>query len=269
MVNYVFVCFRTLRNPDIFSTGLKLSCTGSWFLATKLVGISALMSLILLPPCARNHPLFSNGTSAARHLLISYPALMDRELEPFLVLCTGVTSIMVVAYNFRPALIPILSAMPLRRLCIDFTTALAPSLALTDSFFSRITHLELLDAIDGDEWGKWSGLAHMAQRTHLAFNHLPSTAILTGVLVSCASLQLLVVLYYSRSDLEDIRIGNHVSESVVQDLRFVMTLCDSFRVYDDWQIGAWGGYDYWRRAEEFVSKRRSGEVERFNCMLLD
>ncbi|KAJ6463149.1 hypothetical protein C8R47DRAFT_1202082 [Mycena vitilis] len=41
---------------------------------------------------------------------------------------------------------------------------------------------------------------------------------------------------------------------LAEDVRFVSM------VSDDWVMGALAGVDYWTRAEDFIAKRRSGEI---------
>jgi len=47
-------------------------------------------------------------------------------------------------------------------------------------------------------------------------------------------------------------------QALAKDPRFVMMGWEGVR---DWRIGTHGGVDYWARAEEWVTKRKSGEVD--------
>ncbi|KAJ6535254.1 hypothetical protein DFH09DRAFT_1325083 [Mycena vulgaris] len=48
-------------------------------------------------------------------------------------------------------------------------------------------------------------------------------------------------------------------ESVARDPRFVVMSVTSY--IEDWQRGALSGIDYWARADQFITKRISGEIE--------
>jgi hypothetical protein len=49
---------------------------------------------------------------------------------------------------------------------------------------------------------------------------------------------------------------------LVQDVRFVTVLMHRKRWVDDWHQGAQHGTDFWTRAERFIAKRRSREIDR-------
>ncbi|KAJ7136382.1 hypothetical protein C8R43DRAFT_1203395 [Mycena crocata] len=52
--------------------------------------------------------------------------------------------------------------------------------------------------------------------------------------------------------------AEHVSE-LAKDTRFMIMLCKFY--LRDWQIGCHMGIDYWSRAEDFVAKRKRGEID--------
>jgi hypothetical protein len=49
-------------------------------------------------------------------------------------------------------------------------------------------------------------------------------------------------------------------ETLADDHRFVMMSLDAYLA--DWQHGTLTGRDYWTRADAFISKRISGEIDR-------
>ncbi|KAJ7088093.1 hypothetical protein C8R44DRAFT_892893 [Mycena epipterygia] len=51
-----------------------------------------------------------------------------------------------------------------------------------------------------------------------------------------------------------------------RDFRFVAMCCEHYHL--DWQMGACAGVDYWSRAESFIAKRRSGEIDALQYEIL-
>ncbi|KAJ7137585.1 hypothetical protein C8R43DRAFT_1238862 [Mycena crocata] len=103
------------------------------------------------------------------------------------------------------------------------------------------------------------GLADLPRLTHLSFNDDDFIDICSPLLQSCKFLVVLICLEMSTVDTE--ADDRAVEEGLQQDLRFVIMGCRLFR--KDWKMGAHAGVDYWTRAEDFVAKRRSGEMDAF------
>jgi hypothetical protein len=74
-------------------------------------------------------------------------------------------------------------------------------------------------------------------------------------LQNCQSLSVLVSL--DIDELDD-TFYEYFVHTLSKDLRFVVMDCSWFQ---DWQNGVHAGRDYWSRAESFISKRRSGEID--------
>ncbi|KAF8201865.1 hypothetical protein K438DRAFT_1932688 [Mycena galopus ATCC 62051] len=157
--------------------------------------------------------------------------------------------------NLKPEHLPLLSAMPLRRLCISLTPR--DAIDFFHSPFLHLTHLEIRDYIEHAPWAQWKGLALIPNLTHLAFLLEKFVAIFEGALAACPRLQVLVYLYPRR-----LCIG---LEQLAHDIRFVCIRAPNFVA--DWQIGASGGDDFWVRAKKFIVQRNSGEVDRGNFLL--
>ncbi|KAJ6574341.1 hypothetical protein B0H19DRAFT_1371445 [Mycena capillaripes] len=123
--------------------------------------------------------------------------------------------------------------------------------------FSRITHLEIFDSsllhsLNPDSWVALDCIPHL---THLAFNDDAIVGIWPTLLRTCKSLRVLVVL--DPESLSD--LAEHEDErELAKDCRFVVMAC-SFET-KDWIMGAHTGIDYWSRAEDFIAKRRSGQI---------
>jgi hypothetical protein len=56
--------------------------------------------------------------------------------------------------------------------------------------------------------------------------------------------------------MEDAEAEDVQNASQITDPRFCMIPCQFFE--NDWELGAWGGSDFWSRADELVTRRKSG-----------
>ncbi|KAJ7017411.1 hypothetical protein C8F04DRAFT_1156516 [Mycena alexandri] len=178
--------------------------------------------------------------------------------------CSGVENI--VAYRDPPLGD---SQLPLKRLSTALRQMLDPfeSAPLSQADFahpllSHLTHLELrsdfLRAADADEW---TGLATLPQLTHLAFHSYITFPVFKRILDTSSTLELLVLLtpYVPSWETEGGR--DKEDESLLRDMRFVVMTCGD--PHRDWQMGARGGKDHWKRAEEFTASRRAGLVNQW------
>ncbi|KAJ7120028.1 hypothetical protein C8R44DRAFT_736884 [Mycena epipterygia] len=101
------------------------------------------------------------------------------------------------------------------------------------------------------------GLAQIPHLSHLAFD-IDDHSFLEPLtlLRTCVSLRVLVELY---SGDEDPFGGHDDTGKFAEDPRDVAMECASFTA--DWQMGAHMGADYRSRAEAFIAKRMSGEID--------
>lgn len=184
-----------------------------------------------------------------------YPEL---DLELVLASCSAVEDLALMGFLADSDLLPFVAAMPLRRLATTLTDLFfTAGINFTHSLFAHITHLVLEEHINSSQWDEWKGLALIPHLTHLAFVFERSLPVFHGALAACPVLQVLVLLDMHFLSMPDTGMG---LESLADDTRFV-----SVRIpprAQDWQIGAWGGDDFWVRAEKFIAKRVSGEVDR-------
>ncbi|KAJ7656823.1 hypothetical protein DFH06DRAFT_1198679 [Mycena polygramma] len=173
-----------------------------------------------------------------------------RYLRTVLSVCTGVENLSLAcdsddfaAYEILEAVAP---ALPLRHLYADPRT-LFSVLPSKNTLFSRITHLEVTSLSDGI----CEELPLLLQLTHLAFDDDDFSACL-ALLKACQQLRVLVALSAP---------GQHYPglAALVQDMRFVTMTRSSF--LKDWQMGVHAGIDYWTQAEDFIARRRSGEID--------
>ncbi|KAJ7147835.1 hypothetical protein C8R43DRAFT_1129391 [Mycena crocata] len=105
----------------------------------------------------------------------------------------------------------------------------------------------------------WSGLSLLSQLTHLqvSFDANGFIRISLPLLRTCKSLTVLICLntfhgYQGADKLIQ-------AEGLQQEPQFVAM---SFQYFcNDRQMGAHAGVDYWTRADDFIAKRRSGEID--------
>ncbi|KAJ7203538.1 hypothetical protein GGX14DRAFT_651548 [Mycena pura] len=151
-------------------------------------------------------------------------------------------------------LLPFIGVLPLKRLYCNLGELFADKAQIDfgHPLFSRLTHLELFDQRATDHYFDLALIPHL---THLAF-YFPQAGFFDmslTLLKTCKSLHVLVLLMAVRSQ-------RAVKHEALEDPRFVQMFCSQF--VDDWKSGALTGSDYWSRAEDFIARRRSGEIDR-------
>ncbi|KAJ6476751.1 hypothetical protein C8R47DRAFT_1141330 [Mycena vitilis] len=128
--------------------------------------------------------------------------------------------------------------------------------------FTSVTHLEIFDKIQ-PEGGTMEVWGAMTRLPHLTTSHLMTTAYLPMCLVllpTWDSLQVLAILLYYWAYRNPVLLEECGVAELAQDARLVTMSSDSDKSLEDWIMGAYAGVDYWSRAEEFIAKRRSGEI---------
>ncbi|KAJ7052111.1 hypothetical protein C8F01DRAFT_634025 [Mycena amicta] len=197
-------------------------------------------------------------------------------------MCTGVTGLALAGGISVQHLVPFLSAMPIQRFAGFFSqimdvTKESPSEAIAaHPLLRRLTHIDLFDSLDTRNGFAIIGILHsLPFLTHLAIargpqvvshiNAISSLPFLTHLgiyrpigsinticrwleptLKTCQSLRILAVLNY----VDD----RDVPESF-RDPRFVLCSCES------WIDGLLDGPNFWTVAEDFVARKRRGEVD--------
>ncbi|KAJ7924104.1 hypothetical protein B0H13DRAFT_2315716 [Mycena leptocephala] len=199
-------------------------------------------------------PLFFH--QAVRNILISnYDSLPAADL--ILSTCSGVENLSIAGIRQRTAL-PALTGLALKRLyCnLDGLFGSQEKIDFTHGLFAHLTHLDLfyLGTILPNTL---SGLALIPHLSHLSFQdddyRSHPSAPLT-LLQTCSALRVLVSLILRKGEHERVDDAN-----ILAYPRFVRMVRLSYAA--DWQIGVHTGDDYWRRAEVFIARRISGEVD--------
>ncbi|KAJ7023507.1 hypothetical protein C8F04DRAFT_180554 [Mycena alexandri] len=187
------------------------------------------------------------------------------QIGSFLDACSGTETLAILGISVvLPGLLPTLAKMPLRRLSLELLSlfGVIPGLDFTVDFghqiFSRLTHLTIQDTPDENpDPAMWAGLVELPCLTHLAFTHWHLPPIFNTILTDCQTLQVFVLQCsaVNIAHTEGLGYFSHDPRSVVLVV---------MKPQDDWEAGVNGGEDYWKRAEEFLDKRRKGEINAYD-----
>ncbi|KAJ7489305.1 hypothetical protein FB451DRAFT_686637 [Mycena latifolia] len=196
---------------------------------------------------------------SVRHIFLNSSAWSVDEVYALLRLCPRLESFYTTGEFSTPAMLPVLRGMlqmskwggPLEQLFGTYS-----AIDLSQSFFRNITHMDLFDVAHNGDVRISSGLAALPALTHLCLNNNVGVDFLRRVLEDCTRLQILVHLwnpYYSEPAREI------ATNPPVSDVRFVVGVFLNY--WDDWEVGARGGTDFWVAADAFVARKRRGEIE--------
>ncbi|KAJ7119926.1 hypothetical protein C8R43DRAFT_1241708 [Mycena crocata] len=196
-----------------------------------------------------------------RHLLLGEGPIADASL--ILSVCSGLENLWITRAHFNDVL-PLIESLPLKRLHCSLQFGSQPRIPFTHQLVAQITHLELFDTFHSDQDtflpALWSGSDLIPNLTHFAFRD-PGLLAMCRALLSRASIRVVIsVLQIHQLPLDDSIFFYYPDLGELRkDPRYVVMNC---RFYvRDWQVGARTGIDYWSRAEDFISKRRSREID--------
>ncbi|KAJ7183011.1 hypothetical protein C8R43DRAFT_18519 [Mycena crocata] len=191
---------------------------------------------------------------SVHHLLLAASTPLE-VANSVIAVCSGVEDLWI---NIDGPDLTTIGSLPLKRFYGHLMQQLIGGrINFMQRIFSQITHLEVFDLVSANELEAWYGLALIPHLTHLSFNWTNPLPLFPVLLDSCKSLQVLVLLEEHHADGSNRDLVSALSE----DPRFVSMACENCIL--DWQMGAHTGIDYWWRAEEFIAKRRLGEI---NCL---
>ncbi|KAF7312761.1 hypothetical protein MIND_00291200 [Mycena indigotica] len=204
---------------------------------------------------------FHDGTTVATQ------DLLDR-VYPALLLCTGVQEVAVNGseeMKIGPTLLPLLSAMPLRRLGVFFEDLMPHPIPMEGhaTAFSALTHL---DVYDNEEQNIHSRdlsriipfLAALPNLTHLAVNILLDLPVVKRILDGCSRLQILAFLIPALDyELSTFMDGvQRIAESSGDPRIFGTT-------YKSWtEVFSTTQFSFWRAIDILVDQKRNGLVDR-------
>ncbi|KAJ7448996.1 hypothetical protein FB451DRAFT_758690 [Mycena latifolia] len=190
------------------------------------------------------------------------PVPPTEAVESLLASCPGIIDLSVMV-GVGPSLLPLLGQMHIQRLGIDLRDLFTDwAHALPDGspinfghpLFASVTHLDVFDTLYDVE--QLEGIATLPVLTHLALNTSVDAAFLKQILEACTSLQVLIVAF-NEEVVDD-------ANALAMDITFVdprLVVATYNEYFPDWELGARGGADIWRRADDFVARKRRGEIE--------
>ncbi|KAJ7171440.1 hypothetical protein C8R46DRAFT_993579 [Mycena filopes] len=168
--------------------------------------------------------------------------------------CKGITSL---GFDFgdpvhsATALTSVLPQCPIRRLAVWQLPRIAPE--LRRSQFGAITHLALFDFYPTITLAFCAEIPHLPALTHCSLYFFPTaipTDLLMQTLADAPRLHLLLVFTHA---------DGTGAIPAVYDVRFVITQFPT-TYWDVWEAGVKGLPDYWSCGDDFVAKKRRGEI---------
>ncbi|KAJ7203605.1 hypothetical protein GGX14DRAFT_651779 [Mycena pura] len=194
---------------------------------------------------------------SVRHLLLHMTP--EKVLQFILSASSAVENLWIGTSEATSFLLPFIGVLPLKRLYCDLENLFADKAQIDfgHPLFSRLTHLELLNHTTTDHYFDLALIPHL---THLAFNTAEFLGMSPTLLKTCKSLRVLVLVMLGRGYDSEVAAKHEALGQLSEDPRFVQMFCSQF--VDDWKSGALTGSDYWSRAEDFIARRRSGEIDR-------
>lgn len=201
---------------------------------------------------AMESKLDSEFFRTVRHLgLQCHSACSASEAIQLLGLCTEIIDFQCDFGFADPALLPLLTKMRIRRLVVNLERLFgAGPIDPAHPLFSHVTHLDMEPRVE-----LLPAVPLLPALTHLAVCWDSPREGLLSLLAECFRLQLLLVKFTPDSyGLYEESRAPHA-----YDVRFVIGRCADY--WADWEVGARGGSDLWIQGDEFVARKRAGEIE--------
>ncbi|KAJ7446329.1 hypothetical protein FB451DRAFT_1291881 [Mycena latifolia] len=217
----------------------------------RVVHISALPPH---PPMARAFLLATKTKPptffhAVRRMLLEDGVWDLEETRVILKLCTRIVDLAAMRETVDPTLLPILTKMPLRRLSVALYELFGGigSIDFTHPMFTSITHLDAFD----DPRHIYARIPSLPSLTHLSLDTRVSSDVLKTLLENCPRLEILIVAFGAVAH-DDVL--EYARTTPISDVRFV--------------VGLWPDYDapdglpnFWALADDFVARKRRGEID--------
>ncbi|KAJ7611108.1 hypothetical protein DFH06DRAFT_1245586 [Mycena polygramma] len=194
--------------------------------------------------------------STVRHLAVR-PSVYAAEAGQLLGLCKGTVDLIWCQTVPYDSLLPILAQMRIQRLAADLRNLFGGPIDPKHPFFASLTHLRVFESDPTamrQVWGQISGLPTL---THLCVNGQADRDDLLAMLAECPRLRLLLVLWgsFQRS------IYERLQTPCVYDVRFVICQLDLGDYWANWEAGARGFSDLWSQGDDFVARKRRGDID--------
>ncbi|KAJ6498385.1 hypothetical protein C8R47DRAFT_1212084 [Mycena vitilis] len=179
------------------------------------------------------------------------------EARQLLGLCKGaVDLIWCITLPYHP-LLEILPQMRVQRLGADLRNLFGGPIDAKHPFFASLTHLHLFES-DRTAIHQFCGqISGLPALTHLCVSSQADRDNFLAMLAECPRLRLLVVLWgsFQRS------IYMRFQTPYVYDVRFVICQLEERDYWANWEAGARGSSDLWSQGDDFVARKRRGEIE--------
>ncbi|KAJ7617594.1 hypothetical protein DFH06DRAFT_100398 [Mycena polygramma] len=174
--------------------------------------------------------------------------------------CAGATNVYITVAADLDLLL-ILDTMRLEKLSFFFGLQ-SPLSTLQRLLFRSVTHLELYCQADSLDplplvWQEWSHIGSLPAVSHLCLSPRFHNDVLPHALAACPRISIVIAAFWFPSEESD--AVELAGSATIRDDRCVVMVIQNYQT--DWEIGARGGADSWVRAEEFISRKRRGEIE--------
>ncbi|KAJ7446335.1 hypothetical protein FB451DRAFT_1567870 [Mycena latifolia] len=199
---------------------------------------------------------------AVRRLLLDSGDWDPEQTRNILKLCTGVVDFSVIGdISLDPTFLPILAAIPLRRLCAELYPLFTgyDSIDFTHPMFASLTHLDALDC----PHRICPQVPLLPALTHLGLDRKASWDTIETVLAKCSRLELLIVSFpeerESSPEERESSAREWAGNPPINDVRFVVGLYGNYVA--EWEAGGEGFSDFWSLADDFVARKRRREID--------
>ncbi|KAJ7091294.1 hypothetical protein C8R43DRAFT_1172122, partial [Mycena crocata] len=194
-----------------------------------------------------------------------HPGRDEATLEMLLRVCTRVENLSVNWFSTATLYLLLSSPEPnLKYLYTDFRPFF--KLPPTHPIFSCLTHIEMSPVFSGntDAITSLLPLRLLPRLTHLAFWPAELLGDCPRLLDTCKSLAVLIWFKWLQPTQHPFQYPP--GTTILDDPRFVPMAFPYGG--EDWTVGIQTGMNYWRRAEIFIAKRRTGEIDPLNCEMI-
>ncbi|KAJ7204043.1 hypothetical protein GGX14DRAFT_569640 [Mycena pura] len=124
--------------------------------------------------------------------------------------------------------------------------------------FTNVTHLDIALHLRFEDlecaWAKWRPLTSLPKLTHLALSSQLAHEILPQLLTECPGLTLFMIRFWVLAEAVEFTQTLSVADPRV----VVVHALANFLM--DWKGGAYGDDDFWARGDQFVLRKRTGEI---------
>ncbi|KAJ6482595.1 hypothetical protein C8R45DRAFT_305827 [Mycena sanguinolenta] len=185
-------------------------------------------------------------------------------------LCPDIISLAYTIPQGEPELLALLKGIRrIRRLngCLEYLFGSFSAIDLSLAVFRSVTHMDVFDDIDENNPSTarlCEGLCALPALTHLGLNGRVDSELLRNLLQGCPYLQILVNMWADRTNAIDMVAASQ--KAGVRDIRYVVIVFNDY--WNDWEVGARGGTDFWAAADDFVARKRRHEIEE-SCHFLE